>query len=285
MIDVMVFITSCHVSENPKSGPVSSQTASIETAAIRAPVVPVQDVAAVDRASHRAPKLVVFPRIETSTVTIMDPIRELNVPAETHGRVLVSAPRREGPLRVLAGFHGYAQSADEMMEMLRGVPAEEWTLVAVQGLHRFYRGRSQLTVASWMTRQDREVLIADNVRYVDAAIARAAGGRAIARLICCGFSQGAGMAFRAGLLGARTADAVIGLGGDVPPELLDDARLAWPRVLLARGARDEWYTADKLRTDEVRLAARGARVETFTFEGAHGWERAFADRAALFLGD
>ena len=30
-----------------------------------------------------------------------------------------------------------------------------WTRVSVQALHRFYRGRSEITVASWMTRQDR----------------------------------------------------------------------------------------------------------------------------------
>ena len=55
------------------------------------------------------------------------------------------------------------------MELLRGVPVDaSWTRVAIQGLHRFYRGRSRTTVASWMTRQDRELLIADNVAYVDA---------------------------------------------------------------------------------------------------------------------
>ena len=45
------------------------------------------------------------------------------------------------------------------------------------------------------------------------------------------------MAFRAGVLGARKADAVLALGGDVPPELLADDRRSFPRVLLARGAR------------------------------------------------
>ena len=55
------------------------------------------------------------------------------------------------------------------------------------------------------------------------------------------------MAFRAGLLGARKADAVLALGGDVPPELLADPRTEFPRVLLARGSRDEWYAEEKMR--------------------------------------
>jgi predicted esterase len=211
-------------------------------------------------------------------------MRELDVPATTHGRVLIDdAP--DGPLRLLAGFHGYAQHAGEMLEMLREIPLDaSWTRVSIQGLHRFYRGRSELTVASWMTRQDRETLIADNVGYVDAAIAAAAGGRAIERLVVSGFSQGAAMAYRAAVLCATRPDAVVGLGGDIPPELFEDrARHAWPRVLLARGSRDEYYTETKLRADRERLASAGARVETFTFDGGHEWSRECATRVAEFV--
>ena len=214
----------------------------------------------------------------------MEPMGEINVPASTHGRVLLAGPREAGPLRLLAGFHGYAQNADDMMTMVRDISdAANWTVMSVQALHRFYRGRSDVTVASWMTRQDRELLIGDNVAYVDAAIAKVTGGRAIERLVFCGFSQGVAMAFRAGLLGARKADAVLALGGDVPPELLADGAMGFPRVLLARGARDEWYTGAKLLADEARLRERGARVETLTFDGAHQWHHDFATRAAAVI--
>jgi predicted esterase len=212
-------------------------------------------------------------------------MRELNVPVTTHGRVLIEEEPVDGLLRLLVGFHGYAQNAEEMMEILRGIPLEaSWTRVSVQGLHRFYSRRSETTVASWMTRQDRDTTIADNVRYVDAAIDAVADGRAIERLVVCGFSQGAAMACRTGLLGARKPDAVIGACGDVPPELLKDTPpRAWPRVLLARGARDEYYTETKMRADVERLTAAGAHVETLTFDGAHEWTSECATRAAAFV--
>ena len=223
----------------------------------------------------------------------MERMRELNVPVTTHGRILVDEPAG-GPLRILAGFHGYAQNAEEMMEMLAGIPlGASWTRVSVQGLHRFYRGRGEITVASWMTRQDRDTLIADNVRYVDAAVAAAAGARAIERLVVCGFSQGTAMAFRAAVLGSRRPDAVIAAGGDVPPELLKgDVPRAWGaadgaeplRVLLIRGAGDTYFTDEKMRADETSLAAAGARVQTFTFDGGHEWSRGCAQRAAEFIG-
>jgi predicted esterase len=211
-------------------------------------------------------------------------MRDVNIPVTTHGRLLIDEPASAAPLKLLVGCHGYAQSADEMMEMLRSIPAgAAWTRLSVQALHRFYRGRSEVTVASWMTRQDRELLVGDNVAYLDAAIAQVAGVRAIDRLVFCGFSQGVPMALRAALLGARKADAVLALGGDVPPELLADAALTFPRVLLARGTRDEWYTQDKLRADESALRARRCRVETLTFDGAHEWHADFASRAAAVL--
>jgi predicted esterase len=211
-------------------------------------------------------------------------MRDVSIPVTTHGRLLIEEGVSTSPLRLLVGCHGYAQNADEMMEMLRSVPAgAAWTRLSIQALHRFYRGRSGITVASWMTRQDREAQIADNLAYVNAAIAEAAGGRAIATLAFCGFSQGTAMAFRAGALGAHRADAVLALGGDVPPELLDDPAVAFPRVLLARGARDEWFGEARLRGDEARLLERGAKVETLTFDGGHEWHADFATRAARIL--
>jgi hypothetical protein len=111
-------------------------------------------------------------------------VREINVAVTTHGRVLLDEAVPPTSARLLVGCHGYAQSADEMMELLTRVPAGPgWTRVAIQALHRFYRGRSEVTVASWMTRQDRDLLIADNIAYVNAAIATIAAGRAIARLV------------------------------------------------------------------------------------------------------
>ena len=106
------------------------------------------------------------------------------------------------------------------MERLRAIPgAAAWTLVSVQGLHRFYRGRTEEVVASWMTREDREVAIADNIAYVDAAL-DAVPHDGSTRIVFAGFSQGVAMAFRAALRGRRRAAGVIAIGGDVPPELL-----------------------------------------------------------------
>ena len=206
------------------------------------------------------------------------------VPAITHGRVLADEADPRGPLRLLVGFHGYAQGADEMLARLQSIVAPGWVRVSVQALNRMYRGRSHETVANWMTRQDRDLQIADNVAYVDAVVERVAGGRDLAALVYCGFSQGVSMAFRAALLGRRPADAVLALGGDVPPELLVDSAARCPRVLLAAGARDRVYAPAKRRADVEALTARGVDVREVTFDGGHEWHDAFRASAADLLG-
>jgi predicted esterase len=207
-------------------------------------------------------------------------IKTLSVATETHGRVLVREAAR--PSRVVVGFHGYMENAEAQMARLASIPgADEWTLVSVQGLHRFYRGRSEEIVASWMTRQDREDAIRDNVAYANRVVESvvAAG----IPIVTVGFSQGVAMAFRGGVRAARRASAIVAVGGDVPPELLADGRLEFPPTLLARGERDDWYTASKLQSDAAALRARGAQVETFVYPAGHEWTTAVAVEASAFI--
>jgi pimeloyl-ACP methyl ester carboxylesterase len=161
------------------------------------------------------------------------------IPALTHGVVLVREARAAASRGLLVGFHGYMETAAIQMDRLQAIPGSTmWTLVSIEALHRFYRGRTQDVVASWMTRADRDVAIADNLAYVGAALDEVPHDSST-RIVCAGFSQGVAMAFRAGLLGRDRAHGIIAVGGDVPPELLADPLLRHPSVFLARGARDE----------------------------------------------
>src|SRR5260370_22035310 len=99
---------------------------------------------------------------------------------------------------MVVGFHGSAETAEIQLERLRGIPgAHQSLLISIQGLNRFYRGRSNDVVAGWMTRQDREIAIADNVRYVAAVIGEVTREWAGGPVVLAGFSQGVSMAFRA----------------------------------------------------------------------------------------
>lgn len=200
---------------------------------------------------------------------IVCPLQVLTIDSTIHGRVLFDA--RPGD-RLLIGFHGYAETADKHLEELRRIPGNErWSLAAIQGLRTFYVGRTGDIAAHWMTSQDRELAIADNLAYVRKAIDSLPPAKTIVFL---GFSQGVAMAFRAAA--NIKSSGIIALGGDVPPDVRD-ARL--PPVLLARGTKDDWYTEEKMKVDLDVLA----EVTPLVFEGGHEFSDAFRAAAGEFL--
>jgi predicted esterase len=211
---------------------------------------------------------------------------ERTIPAAIHGRYLVDAPPTpdRGFAGIVIGCHGYAEGAEAQLARLQEVPGlDGWVRVSVQALHRFYRGRSEEVVASWMTRQDRELMIADNVAYVSSVVAEvSAGSGADTQLVFAGFSQGVATAFRAACASVVPC-AVVAIGGDIPPEI-DSRSLAWlRRVLIGRGTRDDWYTAEQHSSDLARLREAGIPVEPVTLDAGHEWTGAFSVAVARFL--
>lgn len=204
-----------------------------------------------------------------------------------HGRYLIRRPPSSGPYLWLVGFHGYGEHAARHLEHLSAIPgAERWLIVSVQGLSQFYNAQRSTVVASWMTSQDRELAIANNVDYVNGVMADVEQELGPpAAVVVAGFSQGVAMAFRAALLGARTVDGVVALGGDVPPELTKAAPRAWPRVLVAAGKRDKFYTPAKVDADAAFFRAAGVDADVFSFEGGHEWTDAFSRRAGELLAE
>lgn len=196
------------------------------------------------------------------------------VPATVHGRYLRRPP--VGTARGwLVGFHGYGQSGADFLGMLERIPsAREWLVVSVQALHPFYT-RSQEVVANWMTREDREHAIADNIAYVDRVLVDLEPLGAPRALVFAGFSQGVAMAFRAAVRGRRACDAIVTAGGDVPPELelvlAEPGARRWPRVSMCTGSRDAFYTPSRLEKDVAFLRGAGADAQAHVFEGGHEW--------------
>ena len=200
----------------------------------------------------------------------------------THGRYLTEPAAGEAA-GLLVGFHGQAETAAIELDHLRAIRGDRpWTLVSVQGLHRYYT-RSGDVVSAWMTREDRELAIADNIAYVRAVLDEITSGTGSrGRLVFCGFSQGAAMAYRAAAFSGYRADGLIILAADLPPDVASVAATL-PPLLLGRGAAEEWYTADKAVADLERLRASGAAVAEHVFDGGHVRHPSFAARAGRFL--
>lgn len=199
----------------------------------------------------------------------------------THGRYLVDIP--EQSRATLVGFHGYQENAAITFDVLRRIAANRSIgIVSIQGLHRFYT-RANDVIASWMTKEDRELAIADNVAYVANVLSAIAEEYGMTRpLVYAGFSQGVAMAYRAAALAQRPCDGVIAVAGDVPPDVAPLAA-SIPTVLLGRGTEDKWYTAEKAAKDREVLTSAGVSVVEHVFDGGHVWAPETIDRAGAFV--
>ena len=207
-----------------------------------------------------------------------------HVPARTHGRVVVRDAEYDGRRsRLVLAFHGYRQRAETMIEMLEPVPGiEHWTIASIQALHPFY-DRGGGVVASWMTKEDRDAAITENVDYVDDATVALQRDRRADVIVCVGFSQGGAMAWRSAVLGRRRADGVVSVGADIPPELKDAPAENFPIALVAGGTRDEFYTAERMAIDLQLLESKGAPYGALKYDGGHEWNDEVRREIGKFL--
>jgi predicted esterase len=210
------------------------------------------------------------------------------IEARTHGRYLVDQPGGDGPFPVLVGFHGYSEGAERMLEeMLRVRGDRRWLLVSIQALNRFY-SKASTVVAGWMTREDRELAIDDNLAYVRSVVAAVRRGYPVNDvLVYAGFSQGVAMAYRAAAFvaaedGIPAPRGVILLAGDIPPDVAPTLR-GFPPLLIGRGTTDHWYTEPKAELDLETFRTAGVQPELHLFEGGHVWDDSFVARAGTFL--
>lgn len=211
------------------------------------------------------------------------PFVEHTIATGTHGRYLVArGPSPGAPL--IVGFHGYGENAEEEMVRLQTIPGiDGWAVASVQGLHQLYRRRTNEVVASWMTRQNRELAIADNMAYVSNVLGRFSED-APAAIVLTGFSQGVAMAFRAAADALSPGVAgVIACGGGVPPELEAATLARIPIALIGRGARDEWYSPEMRTSDESRLHTAGVDVQSIVFDAGHEWTAEFSEACGRLL--
>jgi predicted esterase len=135
-----------------------------------------------------------------------------------------------------------------------------------------------------MTREDRELAIADNLAYVRAVVSEVRGRLTAAppTLVYCGFSQGTAMAYRAAAFAGHACHGLVILAGDLSPDVRPHAA-GLPPLLLGRGTLEEWYTEEKARAALDHLRRAGVRVTEHVFEGGHERHPSFTARAGAFL--
>src|SRR5204863_2986215 len=163
-------------------------------------------------------------------------------------------------------LHGYGHLARFFLSAFEGFEDQRY-IVAPEGLSRFYTDDTFTRVgSSWMTREDRDEEIADQINYLD-ELARAVRRECptTATLHVLGFSQGLSTASRWAYLGNSAIKHLVLWGGNMPPELEPDVlRKRWSatRIDLVHGMEDTLVNEEKLLQNEAKMRAAGLVWET-----------------------
>ncbi|HWZ60820.1 MAG TPA: hypothetical protein VNW46_17680 [Gemmatimonadaceae bacterium] len=174
--------------------------------------------------------------------------------------------------------HGYGELAADFAA--RFAPVDDGTrlIVAPEALSRFYHAApsassvppSAGTVgASWMTREDRQSEIADQIGYLDAVheaiFARVP--RDSVRLTVLGFSQGVATVCR-WLTRSRTrVDRLVCWAGVIPDDSL--AVLKTLPLTVVSGSRDIFAPPERVAQAEAQLAGANVPYRRLGFAGGH----------------
>jgi predicted esterase len=178
--------------------------------------------------------------------------------------------------------HGYGQLAAAFLEAFRPIAEPTRLVVAPEALSRFYLDRTLGATdppprvgATWMTREDRDHEVADQIAYLDVLHDTLRGrldGSTDVRLRVLGFSQGVATVGRWIAYGRARAAELICWAGSFPPDVdlaVLSRRLDGAAVTLVAGDRDELATWMNAEVQLRRFVDAGLTARLVRFDGGH----------------
>lgn len=178
--------------------------------------------------------------------------------------------------------HGHGQLAARFLSRFVPLERHDRLFIAPEALSRFYLTNTPNGVhrpdspigATWMTREDREAEIEDQIAYLDLVHDEIFSQveRDRVRLWVLGFSQGVATVVRWLARARASADRVVLWAGMIPPELdAARARALWARapVTMVVGSTDEFATPKVVAAQEAKLRELGVAFTSIGFEGGH----------------
>lgn len=167
--------------------------------------------------------------------------------------------------------HGYGQLAKYFLRHFKPVQEVGVQVDAPEGLSAFYlQGTSGRVGASWMTKENREVAIANYLHFLDAVQQQTSPQNSPLTLF--GFSQGCATVCRYLEHSDTPVNRLILWAGVFPPDLsltLSLEKLKACEIILVWGNQDPYLTPERQREQEDWLQRLGLRYTVRNFEGGH----------------
>lgn len=184
--------------------------------------------------------------------------------------------------------HGYGQSASRFILKFDAIARPDTLIVAPEGLSRFYwQGFDGDIVASWMTRQDRLVEIADYANYLQTLLdSLRAGLPADVRIVLFGFSQGCATQMRWIMRNFPHFDYLILWAGTIPEDLdyrPQEAFFAARQLHYVYGTEDPFLTPERIAQAKDLMTQQRLLFHLHTFSGKHTVDRQMLAQVAALL--
>jgi predicted esterase len=171
---------------------------------------------------------------------------------------------------IIYALHGYGQLSRYFIEKFKGLD-ENYFIVAPEGMHRFYlEGSAGRVGASWMTKEDRDHDIEDNIYWLDELDRVFEAKKPQLKKIILGFSQGGATAARWFYNGSIHAHHLIVWASVFPPDLPKETVIQYQSErtnFFVLGQQDQYYTEDKQR--DLVAFYRSMGFDTTQYEGTH----------------
>ncbi len=166
-------------------------------------------------------------------------------------------------------LHGYGQLASYFIRKFHGLP-DNCLVVAPEGMHRFYlNGSSGRVGASWMTKEEREDDISDNLNWLSELHEELTLNKQFKKVLILGFSQGGATAARWFQSDLIQADHLIIWASIFPPDLDHNKEIQENKNehFFFLGKKDEFYNSEQ-QQDLLSFYQRKGFQATH-FEGGH----------------
>ena len=172
--------------------------------------------------------------------------------------------------KLIIVLHGYGQLAEFFIRKFNEIP-EDYIVVAPEGMHRFYlNGTSGRVGASWMTKEDRESDITDNLNWLSKLFSELTEQKTFEKTILLGFSQGGATAARWFYTKKVLFDQLILWASVFPPDLERPIIQSNSNNYFVIGTEDEYYNTEA-QISEIKFY-QNIGFNTLQFEGRHDIE-------------
>lgn len=179
-------------------------------------------------------------------------------------------PAEKQTKRLVYLLHGYGQLAFYFLKKVEHLLTEDTTLVAPEGMHRFYlEGTAGRVGASWMTKEARELDITENTRALDKLHEKLQSELDPEQVIVLGFSQGGATAARWIANGHIRPTSFISWASVFPPDISFMENTFGPETMqrhFVLGTIDPYFQTD---AQAACQSYNDLGFDVHRFEGAH----------------